>query len=174
MKIILSVALIPILILMSVESGSTNTYALNNNSSIDIATVETLGKSYSFGVDYTVLLKKNQIVKNEIAEDDVINATRRNPVRGVFNSPDRDSIVDFDAFLIKEHRIKVNYENGTIGFTNQHHLINLECNFNTTDDGCHTFYGEFPYRKQPTEYMLVLATYFDDYVKYYITKVNLS
>jgi len=174
MKIILSVALIPILILMSVESGSTNTYALNNNSSIDIATVETLGKSYSFGLDYTVLLKKNQIVKNEIAEDDVINATRRNPVRGVFNSPDRDSIVDFDAFLIKEHRIKVNYENGTIGFTNQHHLINLECNFNTTDDGCHTFYGEFPYRKQPTEYMLVLATYFDDYVKYYITKVNLS
>ena len=174
MKIILSVALIPILIIMSVESGSTNTYALNNNSSIDIATVETLGKSYSFGLDYTVLLKKNQIVKNEIAEDDVINATRRNPVRGVFNSPDRDSIVDFDAFLIKEHRIKVNYENGTIGFTNQHHLINLECNFNTTDDGCHTFYGEFPYRKQPTEYMLVLATYFDDYVKYYITKVNLS
>jgi hypothetical protein len=174
MKIILSVALIPILILMSVESGSTNTYALNNNSSIDIATVETLGKSYSFGLDYTVLLKKNQIVKNEIAEDDVINATRRNPVRGVFNSPDRDSIVDFDAFLIKEHRIKVNYENGTIGFTNQHHLINLECNFNTTDDGCHTFYGEFPYRKQPTEYMLVLAAYFDDYVKYYITKVNLS
>jgi len=174
MKIILSVALIPILILMSVESGSTNTYALNNNSSIDIAAVETLGKSYSFGVDYTVLLKKNQIVKNEIAEDDVINATRRNPVRGVFNSPDRDSIVDFDAFLIKEHRIKVNYENGTIGFTNQHHLINLECNFNTTDDGCHTFYGEFPYRKQPTEYMLVLAAYFDDYVKYYITKVNLS
>ena len=174
MKIILSVALIPILILMSVESGSTNTYALNNNSSIDIATVETLGKSYSFGVDYTVLLKKNQIVKNEIAEDDVINATRRDPVRGVFNSPDRDSIVDFDAFLIKEHRIKVNYENGTIGFTNQHHLINLECNFNTTDDGCHTFYGEFPYRKQPTEYMLVLAAYFDDYVKYYITKVNLS
>lgn len=174
MKIILSVALIPILILMSVESGSTNTYALNNNSSIDIATVETLGKSYSFGLDYTVLLKKNQIVKNEIAEDDVINATRRNPVRGVFNSPDRDSIVDFDAFLIKEHRIKVNYENGTIGFTNQHHLINLECNFNTTDDGCHTFYGEFPYRKQPTEYTLVLAAYFDDYVKYYITKVNLS
>ena len=174
MKIILSVALIPILIIMSVESGSTNTYALNNNSSIDIATVETLGKSYSFGLDYTVLLKKNQIVKNEIAEDDVINATRRNPVRGVFNSPDRDSIVDFDAFLIKEHRIKVNYENGTIGFTNQHHLINLECNFNTTDDGCHTFYGEFPYRKQPTEYMLVLAAYFDDYVKYYITKVNLS
>jgi hypothetical protein len=174
MKIILSVALIPILILMSVESGSTNTYALNNNSSIDIATVETLGKSYSFGLDYTVLLKKNQIVKNEIAEDDVINATRRNPVRGVFNSPDRDSIVDFDAFLIKEHQIKVNYENGTIGFTNQHHLINLECNFNTTDDGCHTFYGEFPYRKQPTEYMLVLAAYFDDYVKYYITKVNLS
>jgi hypothetical protein len=174
MKIILSVALIPILILMSVESGSTNTYALNNNSSIDIATVETLGKSYSFGLDYTVLLKKNQIVKNEIAEDDVINATRRNPVRGVFNSPDRDSIVDFDAFLIKEHRIKVNYENGTIGFTNQHHLINLECNFNTTDEGCHTFYGEFPYRKQPTEYMLVLAAYFDDYVKYYITKVNLS
>jgi len=174
MKIILSVALIPILILMSVESGSTNTYALNNNSSIDIATVETLGKSYSFGLDYTVLLKKNQIVKNEIAEDDVINATRRDPVRGVFNSPDRDSIVDFDAFLIKEHRIKVNYENGTIGFTNQHHLINLECNFNTTDDGCHTFYGEFPYRKQPTEYMLVLAAYFDDYVKYYITKVNLS
>ena len=174
MKIILSVALIPILILMSVESGSTNTYALNNNSSIDIATVETLGKSYSFGLDYTFLLKKNQIVKNEIAEDDVINATRRNPVRGVFNSPDRDSIVDFDAFLIKEHRIKVNYENGTIGFTNQHHLINLECNFNTTDDGCHTFYGEFPYRKQPTEYMLVLAAYFDDYVKYYITKVNLS
>ena len=174
MKIILSVALIPILILMSVESGSTNTYALNNNSSIDIATVETLGKSYSFGLDYTVLLKKNQIVKNEIAEDDVINATRRNPVRGVFNSPDRDSIVDFDTFLIKEHRIKVNYENGTIGFTNQHHLINLECNFNTTDDGCHTFYGEFPYRKQPTEYMLVLAAYFDDYVKYYITKVNLS
>jgi hypothetical protein len=174
MKIILSVALIPILILVSVESGSTNTYALNNNSSIDIATVETLGKSYSFGLDYTVLLKKNQIVKNEIAEDDVINATRRNPVRGVFNSPDRDSIVDFDAFLIKEHRIKVNYENGTIGFTNQHHLINLECNFNTTDEGCHTFYGEFPYRKQPTEYMLVLAAYFDDYVKYYITKVNLS
>ena len=174
MKIILSVALIPILILVSVESGSTNTYALNNNSSIDIATVETLGKSYSFGLDYTVLLKKNQIVKNEIAEDDVINATRRNPVRGVFNSPDRDSIVDFDAFLIKEHRIKVNYENGTIGFTNQHHLINLECNFNTTDDGCHTFYGEFPYRKQPTEYMLVLAAYFDDYVKFYITKVNLS
>lgn len=174
MKIILSVALILILILMSVESGSTNTYALNNNSSIDVATVETLGKSYSFGLDYTVLLKKNQIVKNEIAEDDVINATRRNPVRGVFNSPDRDSIVDFDAFLIKEHRIKVNYENGTIGFTNQHHLINLECNFNTTDDGCHTFYGEFPYRKQPTEYMLVLAAYFDDYVKYYITKVNLS
>ena len=107
---------------MSVESGSTNTYALNNNSSIDIATVETLGKSYSFGLDYTVLLEKNQIVKHEIAEDDVINATRRNPVRGVFNSPDRDSIVDFDAFLIKEHRIKVNYENGTIGFTNQHHL----------------------------------------------------
>ena len=174
MKIILSVALIPILILVSVESGSTNTYALNNNSSMDIATVETLGKSYSFGLDYTVLLKKNQIVKNEIAEDDVINATRRNPVRGVFNSPDRDSIVDFDAFLIKEHRIKVNYENGTIGFTNQHHLINLECNFNTTDDGCHTFYGEFPYRKQPTEYMLVLAAYFDDYVKYYITKDNLS
>ena len=174
MKIILSLALIPILILMSVESGSTNTYALNNNSSIDIATVESLGKSYSFGLDYTVLLKKNQIVKNEIAEDDVINATRRNPVRGVFNSPDRDSIVDFDAFLIKEHRIKVNYENGTIGFTNQHHLINLECNFNTTDDGCHTFYGEFPYRKQPTEYMLVLAAYFDDHVKYYITKVNLS
>jgi hypothetical protein len=174
MKIILSVALIPILILMSVESGSTNTYALNNNSSIDIATVETLGKSYSFGLNYTVLLEKNQIVKHEIAEDDVINATRRNPVRGVFNSPDRDSIVDFDAFLIKEHRIKVNYENGTIGFTNQHHLINLECNFNTTDDGCHTFYGEFPYRKQPTEYMLVLAAYFDDYVKYYITKVNLS
>jgi hypothetical protein len=174
MKIILSVALIPILILMSVESGSTNAYALNNNSSIDIATVETLGKSYSFGLDYTVLLKKNQIVKNEIAEDDVINATRRNPVRGVFNSPDRDSIVDFDAFLIKEHRIIVNYENGTIGFTNQHHLINLECNFNTTDDGCHTFYGEFPYRKQPTGYMLVLAAYFDDYVKYYITEVNLS
>ena len=158
MKIILSVALIPILILVSVESGSTNTYALNNNSSIDIATVETLGKSYSFGLDYTVLLKKNQIVKNEIAEDDVINATRRNPVRGLFNSPDRDSIVDFDAFLIKEHRIKVNYENGTIGFTNQHHLINLECNFNTTDDGCHTFYGEFPYRKQPTEYMLVFGS----------------
>ena len=174
MKIILSVALIPILILMSVESGSTNTYALNNNSSMDIATVETLGKSYSFGLDYTVLLNKNQIVKNEIAQDDVINASRRTPVRGVFYSLDRDSIVDFDAFLIKEHRIKVNYENGTIGFTNQHHLINLECNFNTTDDGCHTFYGEFPYRKQPTEYMFVLAAYFDDYVKYYITKVNLS
>jgi hypothetical protein len=51
--------------------------------------------------------QKERIVKNEIAEDDVINATRRNPVRGVFNSPDRDSIGDFDAFLIEGHRIKV-------------------------------------------------------------------
>jgi hypothetical protein len=177
MKIILAIALIPILIIIGVESGVlTNTFALNNNnsSSIDFAAVETLGKSYTFGLDYTILLNKTQIVKSDIADDDVINASRRTPVRGAFYSTDRDSIEDFDAFLIKEHRIKVNYVNGTIDFNNQHHLINLECNFNYTGDGCHTFYGEFPYREQPTQYMLVLAAYFDDYVKYYITKVNLS
>jgi hypothetical protein len=174
MKIILLVALVPILIIIGIEYGLTDTYAMDNKSNTDYAAVETLGKSYSFGLDYTVLLNKNQIVKNEIAEDQVINASMRTPVRGVFYSPDRDSIADFDAFLIKEPRIKVNYKNGTIEFSNQHHIINLECNFNNTDDGCHTFYGEFPYRKQPTQYMLVLAAYFDDYVKYYITRVNLS
>ena len=174
MRLILSVVLIPILIIIGVESGSTQTYALNNKTTIDFATVETLGKSYSFALDYTVLPKNNQIIKNQSAEEDVVNASRRTPIRGVFNSPDQDSILDFDAFLIKEHRIMVDYENGTIGFNNQHHLINLECNFNSTDEGCHTFYGEFPYRKQPTEYMLVLVAYFNDYVKYYITKVNLS
>ena len=174
MKIILLVALVPILIIIGIEYGLTDTYALDNKSNTDYAAVETLGKTYSFGLDYTVLSNKNQIVKNEIAQDDVINASRRTPVRGVFYSPDRDSIVDFDAFLIKEHRIKVNYVNGTIEFSNQHHIINLECNFNNTDNGCHTFYGEFPYRKQPTQYMLVVAAFYDDYVKYYITKVNLS
>ena len=177
MKILLVTTLIPILIIIGVESsGSTNTNALNNNnnSSNDFAAVETLGKSYSFGLDYTVFLNKTQIVKSEIADDEVINASRRTPVRGAFYSSDRDTIEDFDAFLIKEHRIKVNFVNGTIEFINQHHLINLECNFNSTDKGCQTFYGEFPYREQPTQYVLVLAAYFDDYVKYYFTRVNLS
>lgn len=173
MIIILSVVLIPILIFIGVESGSTQTYALNNKTT-DFATVETLGKTYSLALDYTVLPKNNQIIKNQGAEEDVLNASRRTLVRGVFNSPDQDSILDFDAFLIKEHRIAVNYENGTIEFNNQHHLVNLECNFNSTDEGCRTFYGEFPYRKEPTEYMLVLVAYFNDYEKYYITKVNLS
>ena len=173
-SLVLSVVLIPILIFIGLESGSTQTFALNNKTN-DFATVETLGKSFSFALDYTVLPKNNQIIKNQGAEEqDVINASRRTPVRGVFNSPDQDSVLDFDAFLIKEHRIMVNHENGTIGFNNQHHLINLTCNFNNTDEGCRTFYGEFPYRKEPTEYMLVLVAYFNDYEKYYITKVNLS
>ena len=173
MRLILSVLLIPILIVIGVESGSTQTYALNNKTTMDFATVETLGKRYSLALDYTVL-PSNQIIKTQSAEEDVLNASRRTLVRGVFNSPDQDSIIDFDAFLIKEHRIAVNYENGTIKFNNQHHLVNLECNFNSTDDGCRTFYGEFPYRKEPTEYMLVLVAYFNDYEKYYISKVNLS
>ncbi len=121
-----------------------------------------------------MFVKKNQIVNNEISEEEVINASRRNIMRGVFNSPDRDQIVDFDAFLIKEHRIKVNYENGTMGFSRQHHLINLECKVNDTNDSCHSSYGEFPFRKHPTEYMLVLVAYYNSYVKYYIMKVNLS
>ena len=141
---------------------------------IDTASVETLGKTYSLELDYTVFPKTNQILKNENTGDEIINASRRTPIRGTFNSPDQDSISDFDAFLIKENRIAVNYENGTIGFNNQHHLVNLECNFNTTDDGCHTFYGEFPYRDEPTEYMLVLAAYHKDYVKYYVAKTNLG
>ncbi len=175
MRPILSMVLIPIIIIIGVESGSTQTYALNNSTTIDFASVETSGKSYSLALDYTVFLKNNQIIKIQSAEEeDVINASRRTPIRGIFNSPDRHSILDFDAFLIKESRIKINYENGTIGFNRQHHLINLECNFNNTDDGCHSFYGEFPYRKQPTQYMLVLVAYFNDYVKYYITKVNLG
>ena len=174
MKIILTLALIPIFIILGLVNGSISIYAQNNNISKDFATIETMGKSYSFGLDYTVLLKKNQVVKNENVEDEFINASRRTPVRGVFNSADANSIVDLDAFLIKEHRIKVNYANGTIEFSRQHHIINLECNFNSTEDGCHTFYGEFPYRKQPTQYMLVLAAYYDDYIKYYITRVNLN
>jgi len=173
MRLTLSVVLIPILIFIGVESGSTQTHALNNETA-DFTTVETLGTSYSFALDYTVFPKNNQIIKNQNAEEDAVNASIRTPVRGVFNSPDQDSILDFDAFLIKEHRIKVDYENGTIEFSNQHHLVNLSCNFNSTDEGCHTFYGEFPYRKEPTEYMLVLVAYFNDYEKYYITKVNLS
>ena len=172
-SIILSVAVIPILIFVIVESGSIQTYALNNKTT-DFVTVETLGKSYTLGLDYTVFPKNNQIIKNQNAEDDVLNATRRTPVRGVFNSPDQDSVLDFDAFLIKEHRIVVNLENGTIEFNNQHHLINLTCNFNSTDEGCRTFYGEFPFRDEPTQYMLVLVAYFNNYEKYYITKVNLS
>jgi hypothetical protein len=140
----------------------------------DFVTIETLGNSYSLALDYTVFPKNNQIMKNQSTEDEVLNASRRTPVRGVFNSPDQDSVLDFDAFLIKEHRITVNYENGTIKFNNQHHLINLTCNFNSTDEGCRTFYGEFPYRDEPTQYMLVLVAFFNDYEKYYISKVNLS
>jgi len=174
MIVILSVALISILISMSMGNGVNPTYAVVNKTSTDFATVETLGKSYSFGLDYTTLLKKNQILKNEISEEDLINASRRNIMRGVFNSPDRDQIKYFDAFLIKEPRIKVNFQNGTIGFSRQHHLINLECNTNNTNDACYSFYGEFPYIKQPAEYMLVLVAYYDNYLKYYITKVNLS
>ena len=173
MILILSVALISILIGLSTGNGASSAYALANKTSVDFATVETLGKSYSFGLDYTALLNKSQIVKNENSED-VINASRRDIMRGVFNSPDRDQIEYFDAFLIKEHRIKVNFENGTIGFSRQHHLINLECNTNNTNDSCYSFYGEFPFRKQPAEYMLVLVAYYNNYLKYYITKVNLS
>lgn len=173
MMIVLSILLIPILILISVESGSTQAYALNNMTT-DFVTIETLGNSYSLALDYTVFPKNNQIMKNQSTEDEVLNASRRTPVRGVFNSPDQDSVLDFDAFLIKEHRITVNYENGTIKFNNQHHLINLTCNFNSTDEGCRTFYGEFPYRDEPTQYMLVLVAFFNDYEKYYISKVNLS
>ena len=174
MRLVLSVMLIPILLFIGLETGSTQTFALDNKTN-DFATIETLGKSFSFALDYTVLPKNNQIIKNQGGEEqDVINASRRTPVRGVFNSADANSIVDLDAFLIKEHRIKVNYANGTIEFSRQHHIINLECNFNSTEDGCHTFYGEFPYRKQPTQYMLVLAAYYDDYIKYYITRVNLN
>ena len=156
-RLVLSLVLIPTLVIIFIESGLTYTHALNNKTSVDFASIETLGKHYSLKLDYTVFPKTNQIIKSENVEDEIINASRRTPVRGVFNSPDRDSIVDFDAFLIKEHRIVVNYENGTIGFNNQHHLVNLECNFNSTDNGCHTFYGEFPYRDEPTEYMLVLV-----------------
>lgn len=174
MILILPVVLISILIGLSTGNGASPAYALANKTSIDFATVETSGKSYSFGLDYTDLLNKSQIVKNENSEEEVINASRRDIVRGVFNSPDRDQIEYFDAFLIKEHRIKVNFENGTLGFSRQHHLINLECNTNDTNDSCYSFYGEFPFRKQPAEYMLVLVAYYSNYLKYYITKVNLS
>jgi hypothetical protein len=173
MILILSVALL-ILIGLSTGNGPSSAYALANKTSVDFATVETLGKSYSFGLDYTALLNKSQIVKNENSEEDVINASRRDIMRGVFNSPDRDQIEYFDAFLIKEHRIRVNFENGTLGFSRQHHLINLQCNTNDTNDSCYSFYGEFPFRKQPAEYMLVLVAYYSNYLKYYITKVNLS
>jgi len=166
--------LISILIIISMEDGSTDTYALNNESSIDFATIETLGRSYSFEPDYTVLLNKNQILKNEDADDELINASIRTPVRGVFNSPDRDAILDFDAFLISENMVKLNYEKGRIEFSKQQHLVNLECNFNTTDGGCYTFYGEFPYQDGPALYLLVLVAYYDDYVKFYITKSNLG
>jgi len=172
--LVLSLVLIPTLVIIIIESGLTYTHALNNKTSVDFASIETLGKTYSLKLDYTVFPKTNQIIKNENEQDEIVNASRRTPVRGVFNSPDRNSIVDFDAFLIKEHRIVVNYENGTIGFNNQHHLVNLECNFNSTDDGCHTFYGEFPYRDEPTQYMLVLVAHLNDYVKYYIAKIILS
>jgi len=174
MRFIVSFVIIPIIILIGIESGSIQSYALNNKTNVDFVSVETLGKSYSFGLDYTIFPENNQIIKSQSAEEDSLNASRRTPIRGVFNSPDQDSILDFDGFLIKEHGIKVDYENGTIDFSNQHHLINLSCNFNSTDEGCHTFYGEFPYRKKPTEYMLVLVAYFNDYEKYYISKVNLS
>jgi hypothetical protein len=174
MKFFLCVILISLLIIVSIGNGSIHTYAINNKTNIDFAKVETLGKSYIFSLDYTVLPKEKQIIKNQYAEEDVVNASMRTPIHGAFNSPDQESILDFDAFLIKEHRIIVNYENGTIGFNNQHHLINLECNFNNTIRGCSTFYGEFPYRKQPTDYMLVLVAYYNDYVKYYMTKVSLG
>jgi hypothetical protein len=174
MILILSVLLISILISISIGNGASPVYALVNKTSMDFATIETLGKSYSFGLDYTALSNKSQIVKNENSDQEIINASRRNIMRGVFNSPDRDQIEYFDAFLIKEHRIKVNFENGTIGFSRQHHLINLECNTNNTNDSCYSFYGEFPFRKQPAEYMLVLVAYYNNYLKYYITKVNLS
>ena len=174
MKYILSVLLISAIILIGVEIGSIKTYASDNKSAVDFVSVETLGKSYAFELDYTLFHENNKIIKNHDAEEDSLNVSRRTPIRGVFNSPDDVSILDFDAFLIKEHRIKVDNENGTIEFSNQHHLINLSCNFNSTDEGCHTFYGEFPYRKEPTEYMLVLVAYFNDYEKYYITKANLS
>lgn len=174
MKFILSLVLISVIILIGVESELTQTFASNNRTTVDFVSVETLGKSYSFELDYTIFHENNQIIKSHDAEEDSLNASRRTPIRGVFNSPDRDSILDFDAFLIKPHRIIVDYENGTIEFSNQHHLVNLSCNFNSTDEGCHTFYGEFPYRKEPAQYMLVLVAYFNDYEKYYIRNINLS
>lgn len=173
-RVVLSLVFTPMLLIIIIESCLTYSHAFDNKTSVDFANVETLGKTYSVGLDYTLFSKTKQIIKNEHQEDGIINASRRTPVRGVFNSPDQDSIVDFDSFLIKEHRIIVNYENGTIRFDNQHHLVNLECNFNVTDNGCHTFYGEFPYRDEPTEYMLVLVAYFSDHAKYYIAKTNLS
>lgn len=65
MIVILSVALISILISMSMGNGVNPTYAVVNKTSTDFATVETLGKSYSFGLDYTTLFKKNQILKTK-------------------------------------------------------------------------------------------------------------
>jgi hypothetical protein len=173
-RLVLLIVLVPMFVIIIMESSLNYAHALNNKTSVDFASVETLGKTYSLELDYTVYPKTHQIIKNENAVDEIINASRRTPVRGVFNSPDQGAIGDFDAFLIKQNRIAVNYENGTIEFNNQHHLVNLECNFNSTDEGCQTFYGEFPYRDEPTEYMLVLVAYHNDYIKYYISKTNLG
>jgi hypothetical protein len=173
-RLVLLLVLIPTLVVIFIESDLTFVHASNNKTSEDFASVETMGKTYSVALDYTVFPKTNQIIKNEKAGDEIINASSRTPLRGVFNSQDRESIVDFDAFLIKEHRIMINYENGTIKFNNQHHLINLKCNFNITGNGCHTFYGEFPYRDEPAQYMLVLVAYLNDHTKYYIGKTNLG
>lgn len=150
-------------------------YAVPDSVDPDFVRIDTSNKSYPIDLDYTLMLKNLQIIKNKGAKQEAINGSSYNIVRGEFNSPDRGEMSYFDAFLVKKRRINVDYENGTIKFTKIHHLLNLECNKrDDKNDNCYAFYGELPFRKKPGAYRFVILGHFDNYTKYYVTKMNIK
>jgi hypothetical protein len=150
-------------------------YAVPDIADPDFVRIDTSNKSYSIDLDYTLMLKSLQIVKNKGAKQGTINGSSYNIVRGEFNSADRGEMSYFDAFLVKKRRINIEYENGTIKFTKIHHLLNLECNKrDDKNDNCYAFYGELPFRKKPGTYRFVILAHFDNYTKYYVTKMNIK
>lgn len=150
-------------------------FAVSRSVDQDFVKIETANGSYSIDLDYVVSMLNNTILKNRGARQDTINASSYDTVHGEFNSSDHSEILYFDAFLVKKRRIDVSYENNTIGFRKIHHLLNLECIQKDNDNNsCYSFYGELPFRKKPGFYRLVFLAHFDNFTKYYITKMNIN
>lgn len=152
-----------------------HSFAVSRSVDQDFVKIETANGSYSIALYYVVSMTNNTLLKNRGVRQDTINASSYDTLRGEFNSSDITKLLYFDAFLVKKRRIDVSYENETIGFTMIHHLLNLECNQKVTDNNsCYSFYGEVPFRKKPGAYRLVFVAHFDNYTKYYITKMNIK